>query len=156
MTPYQKFLNFPPIRFYLLAWKRFFDYQGISNRKEYWWAGLSSLIVNAVLFFLISLISFNLYDEIPIQSTIFLSAFTFITRLQIFSLGIRRLRDCGAIKNKTSDLFYYLISLLSFLRFPTTENIFLNLMKFGIGLILLYFYVQPTVNSSKESVNDGQ
>ena len=105
MTSYQKFLNFSPIHYCLLAWKRFFDYQGTSNRKEYWWAGLSSLIVNALLFFLIFLISFKIYDEIPIQSTIFLTAFTFITRLQIFSLGIRRLRDCGAIKNKTSDLF---------------------------------------------------
>ncbi|MFQ6537283.1 MULTISPECIES: DUF805 domain-containing protein [Aphanothece] len=70
----------PLIDAYTSAWIRSFDYEGRSNRGDYWWFVLANLIV-AIITALIS----------PRLNTIY----TVATLLPGIPLCVRRLRDIG-------------------------------------------------------------
>ena len=144
MTLYQKILNSPPIRYYLLAWQRIGDYKGVSNRREYWWGILSASIAIGIALISLSLL---LYENNPQVVVILISGLVFLSKLQILPLSIRRLRDTGDIKNKKTDLIYFLIVGFSMLNLK--GNAFISLIKFIIGIFLLGLYTK----SSKSPAN---
>ena len=138
MSVFQKVLNFPLVRYYLLAWRRFADYKGVSNRREYWWGILSAIIFSAIV--LVSL--FLLFSEsqaVVILVTLFLT----ITKFVFLPLNIRRLRDTGDIKGKKSDLIYYL--LIGFSLLTIKGNAFFSIIKFINGVFLLALYTKPSI-----------
>ena len=149
MTLYQKVLNFPLIRYYLLAWQRIADYKGVSNRREYWWGILSASIIIGIA--AISL-AFLLYENAPQVFVILISGFVFISKLQILPLSIRRLRDSGDIKNKKTDLIYFLIVGFSMLNLK--GNAFISLIKFIIGIFLLALYTKSSKSPVAKEIEE--
>lgn len=76
------------VEYFLLGWRRSFDYAGRSSRPEYWWFYLANLLIG-VLFSLLSA-----------KSDFILKLFfiyAFATIFPSLSLIIRRLRDAGKI-----------------------------------------------------------
>ena len=70
----------PLIDAYVAGWQRSFDYEGRSNRGDYWWFVLANLIVALI----IGAISDKLYSIYAVASI-----------LPGLPLVIRRLRDIG-------------------------------------------------------------
>ena len=138
--------NFPPIHYYLLAWQRCFNYKGISNRREYWWALLIATLIQGIAGFTL-LFTVNQVQVI----TIILGSLKIISHVQIIPLSIRRLRDNGVIKGKVTDLFFYLLVALGVLRLPK-DNVPLSVLAGLLGVVLLVLYAQP---SKKAPVNSG-
>ncbi|MCP9849458.1 DUF805 domain-containing protein [Cyanobium sp. Morenito 9A2] len=75
-----------PIDAYVSGWQRAFDYEGRTNRGDYWWFVLANLIVVVVLLVLSG----------------FIEAFRALTNIYVIAqivphlpLTIRRLRDSG-------------------------------------------------------------
>ena len=137
MTLYQKILNSPPIRYYLLAWQRIFDYGGTSNRREYWWGILSASIAIGI-----ALILFAFLVKDSQIFVLLITGIVFISKLQVLPLSIRRLRDTGDIKNKKTDLIYYFLIGFSLLNLKV--NAFLSIIKFIIGIYLLALYTKSS------------
>lgn len=76
----------PLLDAYQSGWQRCFDYQGRSNRPEFWWFYLANLIVSFILAFL------------GLASDLLFKLFILYSVAQVFptlSLTIRRLRDAG-------------------------------------------------------------
>ena len=138
MSVFQKVLNFPLVRYYLSAWRRFADYKGVSNRREYWWGILSAIIVT----WIVSVTLLLLFTKSQ-AVVILLTAFLTITKFVFLPLNIRRLRDTGDIKGKKTDLIYYLLIGLSLL--STKEYAFLSIIKFIVGVFLLALYTKPSI-----------
>ena len=67
-------------------WSHAFDFKGVSNRSDYWWASLASFIVAYIFYFLggSAEIFFSIY---------FL--YCFAQAIPSISLTIRRVRDSG-------------------------------------------------------------
>lgn len=93
------FLN-STVQAFVDAWTRSFDYQGRSNRGDYWYFALANLILSVVLLMLSSASTFVgwIYS--------IWSVATFIPGL---SLSVRRLRDAG---NHWAWLFILLLPVL--------------------------------------------
>lgn len=68
------------IEAYTSAWQRSFEYQGRSNRGDFWWFVLANLIVSVI----IGVISSRLQ-----------TVYTVATLLPGIPLAVRRLRDMG-------------------------------------------------------------
>ena len=68
------------IEAYSAAWTRSFDYEGRSNRGDYWWFVLANLIVSVILVFVSDKLQ-GLYSVASIVPSI--------------PLVVRRLRDIG-------------------------------------------------------------
>ena len=141
MSVFQKVINFPLVRYYLLAWRRFADYKGVSNRREYWWGILSAIIVSGIVLVTLLLL-FNNSQAVVTLITIFLT----ITKFVFLPLNIRRLRDTGDIKGKKTDFIYYL--LIGFSLLTIKENAFFSIIKFINGVFLLALYTKPSIPST--------
>lgn len=70
----------PLVHAYRSAWSRSFDYEGRSNRGDFWWFVLANLIVSVI----IALISAKLQ-----------TVYTVASLLPGIPLAVRRLRDMG-------------------------------------------------------------
>ncbi|MEB3320414.1 MAG: DUF805 domain-containing protein [Cyanobium sp.] len=68
------------IEAFTAAWSRSFDYQGRSNRGDYWWFVLANLIIGVIT----ALISTRLNNVYAVASLV-----------PAIPLAIRRLRDAG-------------------------------------------------------------
>ncbi|WP_036906485.1 DUF805 domain-containing protein [Prochlorococcus marinus] len=150
MSPIQKVLDFPLIRYYLLAWQRITDYKGVSNRREYWWGILSaSVAIGLVLF------SSALLIQDPQILNIVFGVFVFVSKLQILPLSIRRLRDTGDIKNKKTDIIFYLLVIFSMLSLKGSALI--SFLKLIIGIFLLSLYTKSSKSpADPENIIEGQ
>lgn len=71
---------------YISGWKRSFDYEGRSNRGDYWWFFLANLIIAIVLALLVKAVS---------QLSALQSIYTIAAIVPGLPLCIRRLRDAG-------------------------------------------------------------
>ena len=76
------------MKYYFLAYKRIFDFQGKSSIKEFWFFTL----INFIIFFLIGIIEGIL--EVDYIGTIA----QIITIIPFISIGFRRLNDAGINK----------------------------------------------------------
>lgn len=65
---------------FTLAWARSFDYQGRSNRGDYWWFVLANVIVLLIL--------------LPISEALY-NVYSVATLVPAIPLAVRRLRDIG-------------------------------------------------------------
>ena len=68
------------IEAYTSAWKRSFEYEGRSNRGDFWWFVLANLIVSVVLAFI--------SDKLQLLYTV-------ASIVPSIPLAVRRLRDMG-------------------------------------------------------------
>ena len=64
--------------------------------------------------------------------------------IQIIPLSIRRLRDCGIIKNKITDLFFYFLLIFSSLNLPKGDSLLESIVKIIVGFALLMMFIQPS------------
>ena len=152
MSPFSKVKKFPPLHYYLLAWNRCSDYKGVSSRSELWWALLGIFIVNMIAASLMAAIIIS--NQAHAGSGVSLATVIIsIGYIQTIPLSIRRLRDCGILKNKTTDLFFYFLLLFSSLKFP--GNSLLTLVKLIAGLTLFVMFMQPS-NYVLEENKKGQ
>jgi uncharacterized membrane protein YhaH (DUF805 family) len=76
------------MKYYFLAYKRIFDFQGKSSIKEFW----VFTLINFIVYFLIGILEGIL--EVDYIGTIA----SFITIVPFISLGFRRLNDAGINK----------------------------------------------------------
>jgi uncharacterized membrane protein YhaH (DUF805 family) len=70
----------PIVEAFTSAWKRSFDYEGRSNRGDYWWFVLANVIVLLVLY--------------PISKALY-NVYSVATIVPGIPLAVRRLRDIG-------------------------------------------------------------
>lgn len=71
---------------YFSAWSRSFDYEGKSNRGDFWWYVLANLIISIILN--------ALGLKLEILATLSL-VYAFAQIFPTISLNVRRLRDIG-------------------------------------------------------------
>jgi uncharacterized membrane protein YhaH (DUF805 family) len=80
---------------YLLYWRRYSDFEGVSSRCEYWWV----LLVNSVfytVFGIPAIIFFSLLKlDFALAFLIIISSYTYVTIIPELANTIRRLRDAG-------------------------------------------------------------
>tara|TARA_B100000965_G_C19208620_1_gene590596 strand:- start:109 stop:558 length:450 start_codon:yes stop_codon:yes gene_type:complete len=149
LTPFQKVINSPLIRYYLLAWQRFFDYEGRSNRREYWWGILSASIAIGL-----ALILFAFLVKDSQIFVLLITGIVFISKLQVLPLSIRRLRDTGDIKKKKTDLIYY--SLIGFSMLNLKGNALISIIKFIIGIFLLALYTKSSKSPVAKEIEESK
>ena len=70
----------PLVKYFILAFKKFADFNGRANKREFWWYFLASIIVSIVL----GLISPNLSN-----------LYALISLIPGLAIGARRLHDIG-------------------------------------------------------------
>ncbi|MFA8450361.1 MAG: DUF805 domain-containing protein [Bacteroidales bacterium] len=88
-------------RFYRV-WKRTFDFQGYSNRREFWWFVLYQAFIITVLK-LLDGYSFFMYFQV---------FYLFFSILPMISVSIRRLRDAG---RSPVNIFYIFVPVIGWL-----------------------------------------
>ena len=110
------------------AWKRPFDYKGVSTRKNYWFYFLSSVLVSLLLeilkgiFVNLAIIASPDFDGFSLVSSFFLViSQTFSIIDVLYSLGalvihpsiiVRRLRDAG---KQWQWVFLYLVPIIGWI-----------------------------------------
>ena len=110
------------------AWKRPFDYKGVSTRKNYWFYFLSSILVSSLLeilkgiFVNLAIIASPDFDGFSLVSSFFLViSQTFSIIDVLYSLGalvihpsiiVRRLRDAG---KQWQWVFLYLVPIIGWI-----------------------------------------
>ncbi len=110
------------------AWKRPFDYKGVTTRKNYWFYTLSLILINLVfdiiqgIFINLALASTSGFDEYTFASNFFLvinqifrifdSAFSLGALIVSPSIIVRRLRDAG---KKWQWIFLLLIPIVGWI-----------------------------------------
>lgn len=75
-----------PIDAYISGWQRSFEYEGRSNRGDFWWFVLANLIVSVVLAILTNAVS---------QLMAIYTLYSIAVIVPSIPLTVRRLRDAG-------------------------------------------------------------
>jgi len=71
---------------YISMWKRFVDFSGSSNRRDYWMAFLFHFVISSVLLIIYYMTS---------QSVYLYHIYTLVSLVPYISLMVRRFRDIG-------------------------------------------------------------
>lgn len=100
------------MKYFFLAFKRAFDFNGKSSKKEFWYF----FFIDLVILFLIGLFTGNLSSEKLADGISF--GYLLITIVPFYALGFRRLNDAGYNKY----LFFIPIANLFFASMESKEE----------------------------------
>ena len=91
------------MKYYIEFWKRAFDFKGVANRKQYWFA----VLFNAIVLFIISFIMLIFTDGDEGGAVDIISGlYTLAMLIPSISISVRRLHD------HNMSGWFYLISLI--------------------------------------------
>lgn len=77
---------------YVLMWKRYFDFEGVSSKREFWLVNLVNIAIIFVYYILIFLI--NDLDMLTLVIFVF-SIYSVAVQIPQLALMVRRLHDTG-------------------------------------------------------------
>ncbi len=120
-------------------WIRAFDFEGISTRKEFWWAYLSSFIISLIIVTTTLTLTFQQF-LVPNTLAPILTFWSIVNSVPATSIACRRLRDAGA------SIWWLAFPLASraFKLMPEPLGNILRLLMFPVLIYLTVMLCRPT------------